>query len=176
QLVELLAYRDELDRTSGHVLDGERRATARVTVELRHHEAVELDALLEGAGHLDCLLPGHRIEDEQDVERLDDVANANELVHQLLVDVKASRRVDDHHVAAVRLRSLQTCARSLHRVLRLDAIDRDLDLLAELLELVDRRRALQIGRDQPRRLAVAAEEKSQLGTGGGLARALEPGE
>ena len=40
-LVELLAGRRELDRLPGHGPDGQRRAAARVAVELRQHDAVE---------------------------------------------------------------------------------------------------------------------------------------
>ena len=47
ELVELLADRGELDRLAGDRLDRERRAAARVAVELRQHDAVEGDPLLE---------------------------------------------------------------------------------------------------------------------------------
>jgi hypothetical protein len=41
-------------------------------------------------------------------------------------------------------------------------VGRDLDLLGELLELVDRRRPLQVGGDEERRLAFAAEQQGEL--------------
>src|SRR5205814_4219642 len=42
QLVEPLAHADELDGLAGDLLDGERRAAARVAVELREDESVEM--------------------------------------------------------------------------------------------------------------------------------------
>src|SRR5262249_54506827 len=49
----------------------------------------------------------------------------------------------------------------------------NLDLLAELLELVDRGRALQVGGDQPRLAALLAQQQRELRGGGRLAGALE---
>ena len=87
---------------------------------------------------VDRLLPGHRVDDEDHVLRLRLVAHALELGHQLLVDLQAAGRVDDHRVEARLARAGEPAARRLDRVLRVGAEDRDLDLRAELLELVDR--------------------------------------
>ena len=110
ELVELLADRGELDRLAGDRLDRERGAAAGVAVELRQHDAVERDALLERLGDVDGLLAGHRVEDEQDVERLHRVADPRELVHQRLVDVEPAGGVDDDDVEAVGLRPLEPLA------------------------------------------------------------------
>jgi hypothetical protein len=56
------------------------------------------------------------------------------------------------------------------------AVDGDLDLLAELLELVDRGRALEVGGDHGRLLALLAQKQRELRGCGRLARALEAGE
>ena len=105
--VELLAGRRELDRLAGDRLDAERGAAARVAVELRQDHAVERDALVERLRDVHGLLAGHRVEDEQHVVRLRLVADALELLHQLLVDLEAAGRVDDHRVEpAARARSM----------------------------------------------------------------------
>ena len=101
--VELLADRRELDRLAGHRAHRERRAAARVAVELRQHDAVEVDPLLERLRDVDGLLAGHRVEDEQDVRRLRLAPDGRELLHQLLVDVEAAGGVEDHDVAPVGL-------------------------------------------------------------------------
>ena len=49
-------------------------------------------------------------------------------------------------------RGVEAALDRLDRVLRVGAVDGDLDLAAELLELVDRGRALQVGRDERRLL------------------------
>ena len=93
------------------------------------------------------VLAGHRVDDEQDVRRLDRLAHRGQLVHQLVVDVQSAGRVEDDDVARPLARLLDACALGLHRVSRAGE-DRDLDLSAELLELLDGRRAVQVGGDE----------------------------
>src|SRR4051812_104930 len=140
--IHLLADRRELDRFSGHGLHAQRRAASSIAVQLREDDAVEGDALVERLRDVHRFLACHRIEDEQDVVRAGDVADALQLLHQLLVDLQAAGGVDDDRVEAFRPRALEAAARRLYRILRIGAEHRDVDLLAELLELVDRGRAL----------------------------------
>ena len=101
----------------------------------------------------------------------------DELVHQLLVDLEPPRGVDDHDVAPVGGRAREALARRDDRIGRLGAVDGHLELLAELLELVDRRRPLEVGGHEPGRLLVVlAEPERELGRRRRLARALEPAE
>ncbi len=148
ELVELLADRCELDRLAGDRLDRERGTAARVAVELRQQDAVECDPLLEGGGDVDCLLARHRVEDEQDVRRLQLISELLELVHQLGVDLQAAGSVDDDDVPPLGSRLLEAELCRLDGIVALAREDRDLNLLAELFELSDRGRTLQIGRDQ----------------------------
>ena len=105
--------RRELDRLAGDGLHRERRAAARVAVELRQDDAVEVDPLLERLRDVDGLLAGHRVEHEQDVRRLRLAPDRGELLHQRLVDVEAAGGVEDHDVAAVGLRALDPVAHGL---------------------------------------------------------------
>ncbi len=154
--VELLARRCELDRLAGDGLDAERGAATGVAVELREDHAVEGDALVEGLRDAHGLLAGHRVEHEQDVGRLRLVTDARELLHQLLVDLQAARRVDDHRVEPFGARALETAAGRLDGVLRVGPEHRHLNLPAELLELVDRGGALEVGCDQAGLAALVA--------------------
>ena len=177
ELVELLAGRGELHGLVRDRLDGERRTAARVAVELRQDDAVEVDPLRERLGDGDRVLAGHGVEDEEDVVRLQLLADGGELVHELLVDVEPAGGVDDEDVAPLRAGLVEALLRHLDRVLRRAVeVDRDLDLLAELLELVDRGRALEVGGHERRRLPFLAEEQRELGRRGRLPRALQAGE
>ena len=103
-----------------------------------------------------------------------DVADALELGHQLLVDLQAAGGVDDHGVEPLGAGALEPGAHRLDRVGRVGAEDGNVDLRAELLELVDCGRALKVGGDQARLAAAGLELARELGGGRRLARALEP--
>ena len=101
ELGELLAGGGVEDRLAGDGLDAERGAAASVSVQLAHHDAVELRRLGELLGDVDRVLAGHRVDDEQDVVRPGAALDLDELLHQLRVDVEATRGVDDQHVLAL---------------------------------------------------------------------------
>ena len=56
---------------AGDLLHAERRAAARVAVELRQDDAGQPEAIVEGLRRLDRVLPDHRVDDEEDVLRGD---------------------------------------------------------------------------------------------------------
>ena len=175
ELVELLAGGGEEDRLAGDLLDAQRGAAARVAVELGHHDAVELDRLGELLGDVDGVLAGHRVDDEQDVGRAHDLADAHELLHELLVDVQAARRVDDEHVLAVLLGAVERPAGDVDRVaVGALLVDVDAHLAADLDELIDRGGAVHVaGGERHRRPVLVLEEAGELGGRRRLARALE---
>ena len=175
ELVELLADRGKLDGLAGDRLDGERSPASSIAVELRQHDAVEGNVLLERLGDVHGLLSRHRVEDEQDVERLDGIANARQLVHQRVVDAETAGCVDDDDIEPVCLRALEALHRGTDGILRVGAVHGDRDLLAELFELIDRGRPLQISCDEAWLLALPAQVERKLGGGGRLARALQAG-
>jgi hypothetical protein len=106
--------------------------------------------------------------------RLGDLADLGQLVHQLLIDVQAAGRVDDQHVAVVLDRLLARPFGDLDRVglagLRVDV---RLGLRAELLELLDRRRALQVGGREGDVLVLLLQQLGELRARGRLARSLQ---
>ena len=132
EVVELLAAAGELDGLAGDRPHGEGGAAAGVAVHLGEDDAVELHLLLELQGHVDRVLAGHGVEHQQDVVRLDRVADAHQLVHELLVDVQAAGGVDDEHVAPLAPRPLHPVLGDVHRVgLGALVVDRHAQLLAQ---------------------------------------------
>ena len=70
ELIELLADAGELDRTLRDLAHRERRAAARVAIELGQNDAGDAQRLVKMRGHADRLLAGGRVGDEQDFLRL----------------------------------------------------------------------------------------------------------
>src|SRR3954451_10006178 len=145
ELHELLADGGEEDRLAGDRLDRQRSAAAGVAVELGHHDAVELHGLGELLGDVDGVLAGHRVDDEQDVGRLDDLADAHELVHELGVDVQAASRIDDQDVLALLFGPVERPRGDVDRVaLGALLVDVDARLPADLHELLHSGRAVDV--------------------------------
>ena len=90
--------------------------------------------------------------------------------------MQAAGRVEDDGVGTVGREPLDAVADDAHGVGAVLAVHRDLDLPPELLELVDRRRSLQVGGDERRLPSLLAQEQRELRGGGRLAGALQPGE
>src|SRR3954465_7742569 len=177
ELVELLAHAGEQDRLAGDGLDAQRGAAAGVAVELAHQHAVELDRLGELLGDVHGVLAGHRVDDEQDVVRLDRPADVDEPLHELGVDVQAAGGVDDQDVLAVHLRLVERPARDVdRRAVGALLVDVGAARGTELHELVDGRRAVDVARrHRDRRAVLGLQVAGELGARGRLARALEAG-
>ena len=129
EILEPLAAPDERDRHADDRDHRERRAAARVAIELRQHDAGDADAAVELAGALDRVLPGHRVGDVEQIGRLHGVLDRLQLVHQVVVDVQAARRVDDDRVEPLGLGFGQRALRPRHRIHRLRRVHANLGLL-----------------------------------------------
>ena len=173
----MLARADELDRHARDGLDRQRRAAAGVAVELGHNHAVEFQRLVERLGAVDGVLAGHRIDHQIHLVGTDPAIDHRELAHQLGIDVQPAGRVENHHVGAGLLGLLHRGLAQRHGILRPQVgIDRQAELLAEHLQLLDGRRALQVGGHQHRLPAVQLEQPPELAAGGRLAGALQSAE
>ena len=92
QGVGLLAGPQELDRQAGHGADRQGGPAAGVAVDLGQDQAGERHGRGERLGHGDGLLAGHRVDDEQRLDRLDGRIEGGDLGHEGLVDRSAGRR------------------------------------------------------------------------------------
>ncbi len=99
EIVEAFADAHELDGLAENRAQAERCATACIAVELGQHHTRKRNAPVELLRDAERLLPGHGVEHEQRFLRRRRLAHRLQLVHELVVDVQAPRRVDDHDVA-----------------------------------------------------------------------------
>ncbi len=188
--VELLARADEPDRGAGDFLDTERRPAARVGVELAEDDAVDRELLVEGLGAGDGVLPRHRINDKEDLVRLERGVHAVQFAHQLVVDVQTPGGVEDEDVDVFLTRGLERVLADLHRhahglAVRVALVGLGVEvnrrtarhaigLLGDDLKLLDSRGALEVGGAEHDAPALFLEEGRQFAAGGRFARALQP--
>ena len=143
--VELLAGGRVEDRLARDRFDRERGATPGVTVELREDDAVEVSRVRELLRHVHRVLSSHRVDHEQHVVRLDGLADADQLGHELLVDVQAAGGVDDQDVLAVGLGLVERPRGDVHWVATGALfVHGRAHLLAHLHELIDRGRPIDV--------------------------------
>ena len=125
-------------------------------------------------GDVHRFLAGGGVQHEQDFLRLHKVAQADEFLHERLVNLQTARGVEDQNVPVVRAREVERLAGDfLH--FGFAAFDErgNFELLAERFELVHRRRTIHVRRDQQRRAALLVQQARELAAGGRLARAVQ---
>ena len=175
-----LAVGREQNGLADHAGDRERRATARIAVELGEHHSVETDALVEGLRGVDGVLADHGVNDEQHLVGAGDCFDVGGLLHQHLIDAQPASCVDHHHVVETALRVFDGPLGNLHRIAHavagLGCEDMDPGPLPHDLQLVDRVGALQVTGDQQRTVLLGLQPARQLPCEGGLSSTLKTGE
>ena len=175
QRVQLFAHTGQLDRRTGDLTHGERRAATGVTVHPRHHDPGHAQGLVEGAGGVDRVLSGHRVHDEEGFRRVGRLAHRADLIHQRLIDREPAGGVEDDDVEHLTAPHLHGTAGNLHRGLAgHDRQRADAGLLRQLLQLQLRGRALRVERGEQHPLSLAlGEAQRELARGRRLAGTLQ---
>ena len=180
EVAQVLAGGREDDRAARHAGDRQRGAASGIAVEFGEHDAGEVDAILERLRRGHGVLTDHRVDDEQHLVRVDRLPDVGGLLHHFLIDAEAAGRVDDDHVMQLVVREFDGVLRHLHRVTdtvaRFRSEHRNARLLTDDLQLGDRVRSLQVGRDQDRGVVLFHQPLRQLAGERRLARTLQAGE
>ncbi len=117
--VVLFAHADKLYRLADDLLNREGRAAARIAVHLGQDHAGYPDAPVELFRRSDGILSGHCVGDKKDFDRMGFALDADQLFHQLIVDVQASGGINQQRVVTNIACVLQSCPRQFQRVVRL---------------------------------------------------------
>src|SRR5215208_726069 len=173
--VRLLADADVLDRLLRDAVDRERGAAAGVAVHLRQDDAGDAERAVEALRDLHRVLPRHAVGDEQDLVRARLFLQSRQLPHHLVVDLEAAGGVDDDDAVAGALGLVHAVPDDAGDVLRVAlGVDRDPQLGAQGLELVDGRGAVDVGGYEARRAPFGLELASELCRRGRFPGTLEP--
>ena len=133
-----------------------------------------MQRLVEMRGDVDGFLAGGGVEHEQDFLRLHEVTQADELLHQRLVNLQPPGCVKNQNVAAVGSGKIQSFAGDFLNV-RLAALqeNRNFNLFAERFQLIHCRRAINVRCHEQRLATLLLEQPRELAAGGRFAGTVQ---
>ena len=175
--VGLLADTQELDRFAGDMADRQRRTTAGITIDLGQDDPGQRQGFIEGLGGIGRVLTGHGIDHEQGLGRFGRRVHCLDLLHHVRIDVQTTGGIDDQHVHEAAFRFTQGGVDDIHGLLaEIGGEEGDAHLAGQGLQLLDRRRTVDVGTDHHDLLLLPlAQGLGQFGDTGGLTRALQTG-
>ena len=172
--IQLFTGAHELDGLAGGGPDGKRRTAPGVAVQLGEYHAVDAQRLVKCGGGVDGVLAGHGVHHQQNLIGMNSGFHAFELVHEGLIHMEPAGGIEKHHVVAVVPGVADGVFRNDHGIALALVKDRQIQLSAHHLELLDGGGTVHVTGGQQRPLAqLPAHEPGQLGGGGGFAGALK---
>ena len=173
--VQLFANTREFDRFAGNRAHRKRRTAARIAVHTGQHDTGQINPLAEILGDIDGILARQRVHDEQYFLRRRNLRHRLHFVHQLLVDVEASSRIEQQHIKALQLCGLHRALGDVDGLLPLhDRQGRDFGLRSERCKLLLRGRAVNVERRHQDLFALLRLQHLRDFRGrGGFTRALQ---
>ena len=175
QAFRLFADTDELDRLAGDVAHAQCGAATGITVGLGQHHAGQRQRVAEGLGGVGRVLAGHGVDHEQGFGRIHRRVQGLDLGHHRFVDGQAAGGIDQQYVDERLAGIVDGGADDGFRLLvGAGREEQHAHLLGQGLQLLDRGRTVDVGRDHHHLLlALFLQVLGQLADRGGLAGALQ---
>ncbi len=173
--IQLFTDTGEFDRLAGNRAHRQRRTATRITVHTGQHDTGQINPFAEILGDIDRVLTGQRIYNEQNFLRRRNLRHRLHFVHQLLVNVQTSSRIEHQHIKALQLCGLHRTLGDIDRLLPLhDRQGRDFGLRSKRCKLFLRGRAVDVeGRHQDLFALLRLQHLCDFGRRGGFTRALQ---
>ena len=145
QILHLFSGRDKLDRLVDHVTNRNGSTTSGITIQFGEDYPIKIESIVKGLRSIHCILTRHGVDYKKCfgwIERFFELLN---LLHHRLIHRQTARGIDHNGFFA----SLLGISNGIIRYLKCVfifwfGIHLHADLLAQYLELVDRRRAVDI--------------------------------
>src|SRR4030095_3521374 len=165
---------DEFYGRAADFADGKRRAAACVAVKFGEDDAGEPEALVKCTGGANSVLTDHGVSDEENLARLQFLLEMAELIHQVVVNMKAAGSVDQAGCAAGEFRFPDGSTNDFERLVGSRAgPEICADGFGDLRELFARRGTIDVGRDDNGAVAMLRQPFCKLAGGGGLTGTLQ---
>ena len=175
ECIHFFAYADELDGFFDGIAYGEGGTATGIAIEFGEHDAVVVDAFVEGFGGVDGVLSGHGVNDEKGFLRIEMFFEGGDLGHHGFIDGETAGGIDDDDVDTLGLGVADGFLCDIDGVeVALFGEDGHADLAAEGLELADGGGAIDVAGDEHDVFgAFCFQMVGQFGAEGGFAGALQ---
>ena len=172
--VHLLSRTDEFNGLSGNVFYRERCTASCVTVHLGKNYTGDVEKVVEGFCNVYRILTEHSVNGKKYLGGFYGLFYFNELSHKLLVNVKTSGSIYDDHVVTVLLGVLNARFCNFNRGdLRSHREYGDINRFADDLQLVNRRRSVNVTGNEQRIFALLLIHSRNLTCVSGFTRTLK---
>ena len=182
QIAQALAHADFINGQAKLVAHGQRDAALRGAIELGYNHAVQIERFIEHARLRQAILAGGRVNHEHGVHgRLRALAHhihdLLQLAHKVVRRMQASRRVNEHQIAAIGLGAFDGVVAHACRVASaLSFHDGNVRAAGPFFELLDSRSAERVGGTQNNLAAGIGAFLGELADCGGFAGAVNADE
>src|SRR5687768_13178061 len=144
--IKLFPCAEKLDRLPRHGTDRKDGSSSSIAFNLCEDDAGQTDLLIKPARHVDGILSGHRIGNEQDLLRHHGALHRNQLRHQVLIDVQPAPGIQEDEVIALLITADHSLLTDSHdigsrRVRLINAKYVDAEIPSETGQLISRCRS-----------------------------------
>src|SRR5215510_12882602 len=114
--LDLLPDPHKLHWLPNYSFDRQRCTTPRITIQLGQDRTINGHGFIECLSHLHGLLPGHSIHHEEGVMRVGGLLDVPQLLHEFLVDLQTTSRIEDDSIRVGRTHIVEGLTTDFHRI------------------------------------------------------------
>ncbi|MDT4851767.1 hypothetical protein FQZ97_859640 [compost metagenome] len=145
QGIQLLTHAHKLNRLIYRVFDRQGSTTAGIAIQFGQYNTCKVQAIIEGFCRIYRILTGHRIYYEQDLRWVYRIFDVSHLGHHHLIYGQTAGSIDDHYLVTILFCFSNRSQCNAYRIFIFRiAVHGYIDLLSQYMQLVDRRRAINI--------------------------------
>ena len=173
QILHLFSRRDKLDRLIHHVTDGNGSTPSGITIQLGQHYAIKIESIVKGLCSIHRILTRHGIHYKKCFRWIERFLELLNLLHHRIIHRQTTCSINYYGLFAGFLGICNRIACDLKCIFIFWlSIDLHSDLLTQNLELVNRRRSVNITSNKQHLTSLTLQQTPKLARKGSFTRSL----